>query len=302
VDDVLRLVIQSELVANEPAPKRASDPRGAAALEQPLLALERDIYDYGGTLLHSTRHSGLMMAAGMYHEADAPSPVAVDTNATDDWARTTFVCTLQPGQRLRIVKLLAYGWSRLRSEAALRDQVAAALTRARHTGFEGLRREQKSYLDDYWDGADVRVDGDPRLQQAVRFALFHVLQTGARAERRCLPAKGLTGPGYDGHAFWDSEAYLLPVLVYLLPDAVADALRWRHSTLGLARERATTLGLRGAVFPWRTIHGQECSGYWPAGTAAFHVNADIALAVLMYRSVTGDESLETEGGGLELLV
>ncbi|HZM76192.1 MAG TPA: glycosyl hydrolase family 65 protein [Candidatus Limnocylindrales bacterium] len=301
VDDPVRLVVQSELVANEPAPQRAGDPRVAVALESPLVPLQRDIYDYGGTLLHSTRHSGLMMAAGMYHEVDAPCTVGVDTNATGDWARTTFVCTLQPGQRLRVIKLIAYGWSSLRSESALRDQVAAALTRARHTGFEGLLQEQKSYLDDYWDGADVRVEGDSQLQQAVRFALFHVLQTGARAEGRCLPAKGLTGPGYDGHTFWDSEAYLLPVLVYLLPDAVADALRWRHSTLDFARERAATLGLRGAVFPWRTIRGQECSGYWPAGTAAFHINADIALAVVMYRSVTGDETLETEGG-LEVLV
>lgn len=299
--DALRLVIQSELVANEPAPARANDPRAAAALESPLVALERDIWEYGGTLLHGTRHSGLMMAAGMYHEVDAPCPVAVDTNATDDWARTTFVCTLQPGQRLRIVKLLGYGWSRLRSQSALRDQVAAALTRARHTGFDGLLAEQKSYLEEYWDGADVKVDGDPRLQQAVRFALFHLLQVGARAERRCLPAKGLTGPGYDGHAFWDTEAYLLPVLVYLQPQAVADALRWRHSTLKLAQERAATLGLRGAAFPWRTIRGQECSAYWPAGTAAFHINADIALALIMYRSVTGDETLETEVG-LELLV
>ncbi|HEX8008559.1 MAG TPA: glycosyl hydrolase family 65 protein, partial [Trebonia sp.] len=189
----------------------------------------------------------------------------------------------------------------LRSESALRAQVAAALTRARQTGFDGLLKEQRSYLDEYWDGADVRVEGDPRLQQAVRFALFHLLQAGARAERRCLPAKGLTGPGYDGHAFWDTEAYLLPVLTYILPKAAADALLWRHSTLDLARDRAETLGLHGAVFPWRTIRGQECSGYWPAGTAAFHINADIALAVIRYRAVTGDDTLEAEGG-LELLI
>jgi alpha,alpha-trehalose phosphorylase len=219
----------------------------------------------------------------------------------EDWARTTFLCTLEPGQQLRIVKLLGYGWSNLRSESALRDQVAAALTGAWHTGFEDLLAEQRAYLDDFWDGADVQVEGDPEVQQAVRFGLFHLLQTGARAERRCLPAKGLTGPGYDGHTFWDAEAYLLPVLTFTQPQAAADALRWRHSTLGLARERAATLGLRGAAFPWRTIRGQECSGYWPAGTAAFHINADIAAAVTSYRSVTGDETLEVEVG-LELLV
>ena len=149
----------------------------------------------------------------------------------------------------------------------------------RYTGWDGLLAEQREFLDEFWDGADVEIDGDAELQQAVRFALFHVLQAGARAERRAIAAKGLTGPGYDGHTFWDTETFCLPVLTHLQPDAAADALRWRQSILPLARERAEQLGLAGAAFPWRTIRGQECSGYWPAGTAAFHINADIADAV-----------------------
>jgi alpha,alpha-trehalose phosphorylase len=135
----------------------------------------------------------------------------------------------------------------------------------------------------------------------VRFALFHVLQAGARAERRGIPAKGLTGPGYDGHAFWDTEGFVLPLLTYTVPGAAADVLRWRHSILGQARKRAGALGLSGAAFPWRTIHGEECSAYWPAGTAALHVNAVIARAVDRYRQITGDDSLERECG-LEILV
>jgi alpha,alpha-trehalose phosphorylase len=301
VEEPLRLMVQSELVANEPAPPGSDDPRVAAMLQNPLAALDQDLHDRGAVLLHRTRQSGLQLAAGMDHLVQAPGEVSVETAATQDWARTTFVSTPEPGQRLRIVKLLAYGWSSLRSTSALRDQVAAALTGARHTGLRRLLAEQRAYLDEFWDGADVRVEGDPELQQAVRFALFHVLQTGARGERRCLPAKGLTGPGYDGHTFWDTEAYVLPVLTYTQPQAAADALRWRHSTLELAKERAATLGLRGAAFPWRTIAGEECSGYWPAGTAAFHVNADIAAAVTRYRTATGDETLEAEVG-LELLV
>jgi alpha,alpha-trehalose phosphorylase len=301
VDQALRLIVQSELVANEPTPAPSDDPRGSAALEHPLAALDQDLRGRGAVLLHRTRRSGLQVAAGMDHLVEAPAEMKVESAAADDWARTSFVCTLAPGQRLRIVKLLAYGWSRLRSTAALRDQVAAALTGARHTGLEELLAGQRAYLDEFWDGADVQVSGDPELQQAVRFALFHVLQTGARGERRCLPAKGLTGSGYDGHTFWDTEAYVLPVLTYTQPQAAADALRWRHATLQQAKERAATLGLRGAAFAWRTIHGEECSGYWPAGTAAYHVNADIAAAVTRYRSVTGDDSLEVEVG-LELLV
>lgn len=145
------------------------------------------------------------------------------------------------------------------------------------------------------------VEGDPEIQQAVRFGMFHVLQAGSRAERRPIAAKGLTGPGYDGHAFWDTEMFVLPVLTYTHPAAVRDALHWRHGTLAAAHERARTLNLEGAAFPWRTIEGPESSGYWPAGTAAFHIAAGVADALRRYVQVTGDTELEREIG-LELLV
>jgi alpha,alpha-trehalose phosphorylase len=212
----------------------------------------------------------------------------------------TVATVLQPGQKLRVIKYVSYGWSAVRSLPAVRDQVWAALVAARQTGWDGLLAEQRGYLDDFWDCADVEVDGDPQVQQAVRFALFHVLQAGARAENRAIPAKGLTGPGYDGHAFWDTEAYVLPMLSFAVPDA-ANALRWRQRTLPLATDRATQLGLHGAAFPWRTIHGEECSGYWPAGTGAFHVNADIALAAVRHFVATGDEKFAGDTG-VELLI
>ena len=168
---------------------------------------------------------------------------------------------------------------------ALRDEVdrGARPRRATRAG-TALLDAQRAYLDEFWDRADVEIEGDLELQQAVRFALFHTLQAGARAEQRAIAAKGLTGPGYDGHTFWDTERFVLPVLTYTAPETAADALRWRHATLDLARERADQLGLAGAAFPWRTIRGQECSGYWPAGTAAFHINADIADAVVRYHA------------------
>ena len=236
-----------------------------------------------------------MMAAAMEH--DSTSRAGRGHHRSErGLARTTVICGLRPGQQLRIVKYLAYGWSSLRSRPALRDQVRGAVAGARYTGWQGLLDLQRDYLDDFWDCADVEVEGDPDCQQAVRFGLFHVFQASARAERRAIPGKGLTGTGYDGHAFWDTEGYVLPLLTYTAPKAAADALRWRASTLDLARERAAQLDLAGAAFPWRTIHGQECSAYWPAGTAAWHVNADIAMAFERYRIVTGDDSLEAECG------
>jgi len=296
------LVVQSELVANEALPARDDDdPRVEAALTDPLVAEQHRCDDTGATLVHQTRASGLRVAAAMDHEVTGPESIKITSEATEDIGRTTVIARLTPGERLTVVKYVSYGWSSRRSLSAINDQVRAALAAARYTGWAGLVEEQRGYLDDFWSVADIEIDGDAELQQAVRVATFHVLQAGARAERRAIGAKGLTGPGYDGHTFWDTETFCLQLLSHVAPDAAADALRWRQSILALARERAAQLGLKGAAFPWRTIRGQECSGYWPAGTAAFHINADIADAVRRHVAATGDVEFERETG-LELLV
>jgi alpha,alpha-trehalose phosphorylase len=300
LDAAVRVVLQSELVANETLPLAGSDPRESASLMAPLLSEGHASDGMGASLLHRTAASGLRFGAAMAHHLDAPPTARVSSESSPDLGRVTVTATLQPGQRLRLVKFVAYGWSAIRSQPAVSDQVAAALTAAVQLGWEALAAEQRAYLDEFWGRADVEVDGDDRIQQAVRFALFHVLQAGARAEGRAIAAKGLTGPGYDGHAFWDTETFVLPLLTYTAPSAAADALRWRYSILPKALVRATQLGLAGAVFPWRTIAGHECSGYWPAGTAAFHLGADIADAVVRYITVTGDTDFERDIG-VELL-
>jgi alpha,alpha-trehalose phosphorylase len=300
VDSAVRVVLQSELVANETVPPPGADPREAAALLAPLVSEDHACGGTGASLVHRTAVSELRVGAAMDHHLDAPGPVQVVTESFPDLGRVTITATLQPGQRLRLVKFVAYGWSAVRSLPAVADQIAAALTAAVQTGWEGFVAEHAAYLDDFWGRADVEVEGDERVQQAVRFALFHVVQAGARAEGRAIAAKGLTGPGYDGHAFWDTETFVLPVLTYTAPRAAADALRWRHSILPKALDRGEQLGLKGAVFPWRTIAGHECSGYWPAGAAAFHLGADIGDAVVRYLTVTGDDAFERDIG-MELL-
>jgi alpha,alpha-trehalose phosphorylase len=296
-----RIVVQSELVANEPENETKKDPRAAAGLRG---ALEREAHGHTGlraNLVHITNASQLRVAAGMDHVVDGPEDTITATESEPDLARVTISTELKPGETLRIVKFLAYGWSSRRSVPAMRDQVDAGLAAAMHDGWDGLADAQREYLDDFWARADVEVDGDPALQQAIRFALFHVLQSAARAEGRAIPAKALTGRGYDGHSFWDMETYTLPALTYIAPHAARDALLWRHSTLDLARARAHELDLKGATFPWRTISGRECSGYWPAATAAFHINADVADATRRYLAATQDEAFARETA-LELLV
>ncbi|MFF4896385.1 glycoside hydrolase family 65 protein [Streptomyces sp. NPDC001068] len=301
VDRRCRIVVQSELVANEQLPGANGDPRAAVALQSPLA--QEDGFAAGRRLrlVHRTKRSGLRVAVAADHTVAGPGGTTTDAESGTDVARLTVTSVLEPGERLRVEKFVAHGWSGVRSLPAMADQVDAALAAAAHEGWQGLADEQRGYLDDYWSRADVEVDGDEEVQQAVRFALFHVLQAGARAEQRAIPAKGLTGSGYDGHAFWDTEMFVLPVLTHTAPQAVAEALRWRHNTLPAARERATQLGLDGAAFPWRTIAGSEGSAYWPAGTAAFHVNADVADAVVRYVAATGDSDFERDTG-VELLV
>jgi alpha,alpha-trehalose phosphorylase len=301
IDSATRIVVQSELVTNEQLPAQSADPRVAAVLERPLAGMHREGHGHSALLAHSTKASGLSMAAFMDHQVEAPGRVEFRNEMFDDLGRVTYITALDAGQKLRIVKFIGYGWSAERSGPALRDQVAGAVAAAWYSGWDGLLAEQRGFLDDFWECADVQIEGDFKLQHALRFSLFHLVQASARAETRAIPAKGLTGPGYDGHAFWDSETYVLPVLTYTIPEAAADALRWRHSILPQARQRAEQLGLAGVAFPWRTIAGAECSAYWPAGTAAFHVGADIADAVVRYVAATGDDHF-LEDIGVDLLV
>jgi len=301
VGEPARIVLQSVLSANQPTVEQRGDPRAAAALRAPLVGEYHTNHGLEAALGHRTRRSGLRMAVSMDHVVEGPDDTVIDSESEADLARVTVSTELDPGERLVVVKFAAYGWSSGRSTAALRDQVDAAASAAKRTGWEGLAADQRAYLDDVWERADVEIEGDDELQQAVRFAVFQVIQSAARAEQRAIPAKGLTGRGYDGHTFWDMDTYVAHVLTYLAPDAARDALRWRHSTLPLALARAAELRLSGAAFPWRTIRGEECSGYWPAGTAAFHVNADIADAARRYVVATGDEAFE-RGPGFDLQV
>jgi alpha,alpha-trehalose phosphorylase len=301
LDEGLRVVVQSELVANEAVPDPDADPRAAAALAKPLVAESHERDGHAVLLAHSTRLSGLRMVAAMDHVFDGPEGISVHAETADDVARVTATVMVGSGEKLRMVKFLSYAWSSVRTFPALQAQAAAALAEAKVAGWDAIRQAQTDYLDDFWSTADVETEGDAGLQQAVRFGLFQLLQAGGRAELRAIPSKGLTGPGYDGHTFWDSETFVLQALTYTAPHAARDVLRWRHSTLDMARARAETLGLRGAVFPWRTIRGEECSGYWPAGTAAFHIGADIADAAIRYVTVSGDQQF-ARAYGLEILV
>jgi alpha,alpha-trehalose phosphorylase len=177
-------------------------------------------------------------------------------------------------------------------------------------GFEQLLASQEQYMDDFWRRSDIRVRdireertkrSTVEIQQAIRFNLFHILQASARAEDAGVAAKGLTGQAYEGHYFWDTEIYVLPFLIYTSPRIAKNLLTFRYKMLPQARARARQLGHRGAMFPWRTISGEEASAFYAAGTAQYHINADIMYALRKYVQATGDEAFLRDCGA-EMLV
>nr|WP_247600714.1 glycosyl hydrolase family 65 protein [Cellulomonas hominis] len=276
-----------------------ADATGADDLDpEPGLGTTHCRHEPGGSVVHQRAHrSGRALAARTGHAVRAGDGTRVAWHPGPHAA--TLDADLPAGGWLEVEVLAAYAAGT--DADALDGRAGRALAEARAAGWDRLLREQEAALDAVWERGDVRVEGDDVLQQAVRYALFQVVQASARVEGSGVRAKGLAGTGYHGHTFWDSECFVLPVLDHVLPEAAQAHLRWRHGTLALARERAAELGLPGAAFPWRTISGRECSGYWPAGTAAFHVGADVAFAAARHVATTGDEDFAREVG-VDLLV
>lgn len=232
--------------------------------------------------------SGMTLAVAADHSIETTDDVELLTQIDDDVAKHVFRIRGTAGTTTRITKVVSYHTSRVVPPLELVDRCRRTLDRARENGAEGVLAQQRAWLDDFWTRSDVVIEDQPALQQAVRWNLFQLIQAAARAEGTGIPAKGVTGSGYDGHYFWDTEIYVLPFLTYTSPSYARNALRFRYTMLDAARRRAVDLNQRGALYPWRTINGEEASAYYAAGTAQYHIDADIAHAVSQYVAASGD--------------
>jgi alpha,alpha-trehalose phosphorylase len=283
-----------------------TDPRTATRLTHRVLNAEIAEAD-GERMLLGCRAANSGMTLGMAVDHVIESDGRVETAMSIDPERMELVVTAdaEPGVPIRITKLIAYHSSRSEAPSELVGRCRWTLARAGRVGFASLRASQRTHLDRFWDRADVKVDtgleSSARTQQAIRWNLFQLAQATLRAEGAGVPAKGLTGQGYEGHYFWDTEAFVLPFLSYTEPRIARNLLRFRHSMLPRARRRAAEMGQRGAMFPWRTINGEEASAYYQAGTAQYHLNADIAYAIRRYVNVRDDVGFLVEMGA-EVLV
>jgi alpha,alpha-trehalose phosphorylase len=261
-------------------------------------------------LCHGTEHSQLNLACATDHTLETSCPHSYKVAHAADFGQVAFTLEAQPHCPIQLTKYMVYHTSPTASPAELCGRAEWTLDRVVSQGFGQLLAAQEQYMDDFWRRSDVQIKNiredrikrsTVEIQQATRFNLFHILQASARAEDTGVAAKGLTGRAYEGHYFWDTEIYLLPFLIYTSPRIARNLLLFRYKMLPQARARAKELGHRGAMFPWRTIGGEEASAYYAAGTAQYHINADIMYALRKYVQATGDEVFLREFGA-EMLV
>jgi alpha,alpha-trehalose phosphorylase len=312
VDAQAFLVISSEMATNKPsAHNDQHDPRLATALpEQVLQPRTHYSKDRRIVLCHATEKSGLMLTCGTDHVLESSCLHSYKAVSTPDFGQVVFTIDAKPGCPIQLTKYIVYHTSQTASAEELFGRAEWTMDRVVSQGFQQLLTCQEQYMDDFWRRSDIRLTdisqrrvrrSTVEIQQAIRFNLFHILQASARAEAAGVPAKGLTGQAYEGHYFWDTEIYVLPFLTYTSPRIARNLLAFRYKMLPQARARARELGHRGAMFPWRTISGEEASAYYAAGTAQYHINADIMYALRKYVQATGDELFLRECGA-EMLV
>ncbi|MDE6956782.1 MAG: glycoside hydrolase family 65 protein, partial [Lachnospiraceae bacterium] len=252
-----------------------------------------------------TKTSRLVAACGSLHHI-LPSKHLVEeiVDVRELEAALIMKVSAYEGKKITLEKMICYAASLDMSADKLDSFVEQTLKTAAGKGYLQLEQAQKVYMKEFWNVADIEIEGEESeaVQQGIRFNLFHILQAAGRDGKTGMGAKGLSGEGYEGHYFWDTEMYVLPVFIYTEPQVAKKLLDYRYNTLEQARKRARILGhKKGALYPWRTINGEEASTYYPLGTAQYHINADIAYALSLYLQVTGDVEYLKEKGA-EILI
>ena len=307
------VVISSEMCVHQPSKSLSEihDPRQAKMFIERALHPELHFSQDSRVLLcHSTKNSGMILAAGIDHHLETNCPHKHDSHCSEDFGQVVYTLEAHPGSPIHLTKYMSYHFTATASKEEMFGRCSRTLDRAVTQGFYSLKSGQQEYMDDFWGRSDIQISGlspiktkrsNKEIQQAIRFNLFHILQASARAEITGVAAKGLTGQAYEGQYFWDTEIYVMPFLIYTNPRIAKSLLTFRYRMLDKARERARELGKRGAMFPWRTINGEEASAYYAAGTAQYHINADIMYALRKYVGATGDTDFLKEYGS-EMLV
>lgn len=277
--------------------KKGFDPRKAEKIEDRVLQPEEYWQDGDrAALAYRVSASGMTMSVVADRVVETENEYSSRTLVEPDIAKNVYRVQAKAGVPVTVTTLVSYHTSRGVPARELVDRGRRALDRVAAEGIARQFERQREWMDAFWERSDVVIGGHDELQQPTRWCLFQLAQAAARADGQGVPAKGVSGSGYSGHYFWDTEIYVLPFLMYTTPVWARNALRMRYLMLPAARRRAAQLNEAGALFPWRTISGEEASAYYAAGTAQYHINADVSFALAKYVRATGDdEFLYREG-------
>ncbi|MGA7391433.1 MAG: hypothetical protein WBW78_02125, partial [Terrimicrobiaceae bacterium] len=262
------LVISSEMLLQQPGVKKGEDDPRQAKIFSGKVLQHRASYaqDRRIVLAHGTERTQMVLACAIEHDLHSDCPHSYKTGHTEDFGQVVFTIAAQPQRPIHLNKYIVYHTSKSATPDALCRRAEWTLDRIGGQGFSELLAEQEQFMEEFWQRSDIRISNiraettrltTVEVQQAIRVNLFHILQASARAEDSGVPAKGLTGQAYEGQYFWDTEIYLLPFLIYTSPQTAKNLLRFRYGMLDQARARARELSHRGALFPWRTIGGEE---------------------------------------------
>lgn len=268
------------------------DPRVAAdhasILHVDSVAVENEVIQ----IVSQTHNSGKSVAVTTKHRCNADYSLHFEKDEKSAQA----VFKIEQGRNaIEFTKYNIYTDSRRYENPE--DSGIKSMEEVSRESFDELLEEQRNYLSEFWSIADINIEGDEKLQQGLRYNLYQLLQSVGKDSISNIAAKGLSGEGYEGHYFWDTEIYILPFFTLCYPKLAKQLLRYRYTILDHARKRARELGhKRGAAYPWRTITGEECSSYFPAGTAQYHINGDIAYSYVQYYLATGDMDFIKEFG------
>ncbi len=269
----------------------ANDPRVAAEPLKCLRLRAVGLEEQHAFVQAETLRSGLSLCC----YAGYACPWDREQTCTPTTTETVFSGVLEDRQTTELTVFACYADSRREAEPA--QAARDALQTCMQIGADTLMQRQREDMGAFWQDARIVLSGGEGLQEAMDFDLFELLQSTGTDGVSNVAAKGLSGEGYEGHTFWDSEIYVEPFFLCTKPQAARQMLLYRCRILPRARANARALGFaKGALFPWRTIDGDECSAYYPAGTAQYHINADIAYAFLQYWYMTGDLTFMAEHG------
>ncbi|WP_440961817.1 glycoside hydrolase family 65 protein [Paenibacillus nitricinens] len=269
-----------------------NDPRVAAGHAKRLSVVASDVRDEYVCLENETMASGLRTSCVTRHEWDGDWQVETQAGETN----ATVTATASISSPMSLTKWNVYT-DTLRHEQGLVDRGIQVQESLQNHSFEDMLEQQEQYLADFWKRSDVGIENDSSLQEGIRFNLYQLLQSAGRDAHSNISAKGLSGEGYEGHYFWDTEIYMFPVFLMTSPDLARQLLLYRYSKLEEARERAKEMGhAQGALFPWRTISGTECSSFFPSGTAQYHISADVAYSYIQYHLAEEDDAFLLQYG------